>query len=60
MKKSKSPKKPKPPKLNADKIMMETLSVFEELGVNGVQIGNTTYRKKGKNILEITVKKRVK
>jgi len=58
--KVKASKKPKAPKLNADKMMMDTLSVFEELGVSSVQIGNTTYRKKGKNTLETTTRKRVK
>jgi len=52
--------KAKKPKLDADAMMLDTLSVFEGLGCSGIQIGNTTYKKKGKNTLEITTRKRVK
>ncbi len=50
----------KKPKIDADKMMMNTLNSFEKFGVSGIQIGNTTYKKKGENILEITTKKKVK
>jgi hypothetical protein len=48
------------PKLNADKMVMNNLDFLAKFGIKSIQIGNTNYKKKGKNTLEITTKKRVK
>ena len=47
-------------KLDADRMMLETLKTFEKFGIKSVQMGSTNYKRKGKSSLEITTVKKVK
>lgn len=47
-------------KSKADAMMLNVLDGFKRFGISGIQIGNTTLRKRGKSTLEITTRKRVR